>query len=101
MTTTTTADDQLARAQRIAKANEYIDVKVMNGKIYGVLRFIYTTAIMVGVDEIGYQYRYCYPNYADALADFATWDGNGDPPGNWIKRKGRGGDFANPNYSET
>lgn len=104
MTTTTATDDEarLARIQEVAKANSCLMTKVMNGKVYGLVRFIYTTGLMVDVNEYGYAYRYCYESHADALSDFLTWDGRGDPPGNWIKRKGGGdGDFANPAYEAT
>jgi hypothetical protein len=28
--------------------------------------------------------RYCYKQQQDALIASATWDGDGDPPGDWI-----------------
>jgi hypothetical protein len=54
----------------------------------GVQPQIYTVALMVGLDEMGYRYRYCYPTYMDATLALHTWDGKGDPPGPWIKLKG-------------
>lgn len=75
-------------------------IRSTNGKVIAVCRFIYTTGILVGVTEHGYDHRYCFPNYADALEAFAKWDGAGDPPGNWIKRKGADGEYSNPNYAE-
>lgn len=33
-----------------------------------------------------------------ALTDLLTWDGQGDPPGNWIKRKGLWADTINPKF---
>lgn len=59
--------------------------------------FIYTVAIVCGINEVGYRYRYCYPTLLDAMSAFNDWDGCGHPPGNWIKRKGEGGDLPNPN----
>jgi hypothetical protein len=49
---------------------------------------MFTTGLMVGLDELGYAYRYCYEHQADAAAALAAWDGQGDPPGPWIKIKG-------------
>jgi hypothetical protein len=78
--------------------DEFIKTKDMHGKVYALHRFIYTTAILVDCSYSGYGYRYCYPNHADAVEAFETWDGLGDPPGNWLKRKGRDGDYSNPDY---
>lgn len=92
-----TTPEQLAH---IAEANDFLDIRVLaiGGKVVALQRFIYTTGLLVGVDEYSYTHRYCFPNYADAREAFATWAGAGDPPGNWIKRKGLGGEYANPNY---
>jgi hypothetical protein len=37
-----------------------------------------------------YDAGWCYQaaHRRDAAVDLATWDGNGDPPGQWIKRVG-------------
>lgn len=86
------------RIQAIAKAEGYLATKVVDGKVYGVTRFIFTTGLVADVTDIGYDHRYCFENHADAVEAFAVWVG-GDPTGNWVKRKGRGGDFANPNYA--
>jgi hypothetical protein len=48
---------------------------------------MFTTGIFVGIDEWGWQRRYCYENFDDAVAALAAWDGSGDPPGPWIKEK--------------
>ena len=57
----------------------------------GVQRFIFTTGLLTHLrfDAFTYDYaaRYCYPIAADALRDLRTWDGTGDPPGEWIKEK--------------
>ncbi len=92
-----TTSEQL---DRIKKENEFLDIKVMNGKVYALNRFIYTTGLLVGVNEHTYEHRYCYPNHADAREAFATWDGVGLAPGNWIKRKGSDGEMANPDYAK-
>jgi hypothetical protein len=54
-------------------------------------RFIFTTGLLthVSFDGLSYRYaaRYCYPSHRDALEALAAWDGQGDPPGPWIKEK--------------
>tara|TARA_R110000868_G_scaffold217359_3_gene467438 strand:+ start:1819 stop:2088 length:270 start_codon:yes stop_codon:yes gene_type:complete len=75
----------------------FTHVKEINGVFYAICRFIFTTGLVVGIDEIGYESRYCYLNHVDAVKALEEWDGIGDPPGNWIKQKGAG-DRSNPNY---
>jgi hypothetical protein len=87
-------------SERIAAAegHGYFDVKVLDGKVCGLLRLAFTTGLIVDIGKYGYNCRYCYPRHGDAVEALAAWDGKGDPPGNWIKRKGGGGDVENPNY---
>lgn len=56
-----------------------------------VERFIFTCGLLTDVtfDGLTYDYRarYCYPLASDAMKALITWDGEGDPPGHWIKEK--------------
>lgn len=56
-----------------------------------VQRFIFTAALLADVRIQGliydYSARYCYEREADALKALVTWDGQGDPPGPWVKEK--------------
>lgn len=66
------------------------DLRVLpNGEVAGLLSFAFTVGIVVGVEKFGYRIRYCYPRYSEARKSLFEWDGNGDPPGEWIKAKGR------------
>lgn len=76
----------------------YTNINFIGGKCYAILRFIFTTGLVVGIDSVGYESRYCYSNHIDAVKALEEWDGTGDPTGNWIKQKGLGGDRPNPNY---
>ena len=58
------------------------------GDWIGVYRFLYTTALLVGLDDAGYRTRFCYEHETDAIAAALIFDGTGDPPGPWIKEKG-------------
>lgn len=80
------------------KANGYWNIKILNGKICALERFIFTTGLVVGLDEFGKQGRYCYEDKASAEAAIEEWDGIGDPPGPWIKYKGKGGERLNEKY---
>ena len=64
--------------------------RLPSGEIAGISRLLYTTALFVGIDGTGYRLRYCYENDLHALEALKQWDGTGDPPGPWIKAKGRG-----------
>lgn len=71
---------------------------IPNKNICCLQRFAFTVAIVCDCNMSGYEGRYCYHTLAEAREAFNTWDGNGHPPGNWIKAKGFGEDIINPNY---
>lgn len=69
----------------------YHQLKVIPGRgICGILPFAFTTAIVYGIDDIGYKGRYCYSHqHVEILvAAYHIWDGKEDPVGPWIKHKG-------------
>jgi hypothetical protein len=82
----------------VLSASGYTDVRALNGKVCAVKQFNYTTAVVVGLDPIGYQRRYCYEHRADAQAALAAWNGEKHPSGPWIKCKGSGIDLLNPDF---
>jgi hypothetical protein len=67
-----------------------------NHDVVGVRRFMFTWGLLVGIDGSGYRLRYCYEHQRDALNALMAWDGVGDPPGPWVKKKGLGVDQLNP-----
>ena len=70
------------------EAMEYTCVCKMHGKIVGLGQFIFTVGIVVGMDETGYEYRFCYGSYAEAFVALANWIlTGGDEPDGYIKRK--------------
>lgn len=62
--------------------------KLANGVKISLEQFLFTYGLCYGVDETGYEYRYCYEDLGQALTDFLLWTGEGDPGGPWIKLKG-------------
>lgn len=58
-----------------------------------VQRFLMTAGLLTHVSNLvdsycyDYERRYCFPVGPDALKSLFTWDGVGDPPGEWIKEK--------------
>ena len=75
--------------------------RLPSGDYAGVLRMFYTAGLFVGLDASGYKTRYCYETMSEATAALLLWDGEGDPPGGWIKAKGTGRDELNPNLGRT
>lgn len=74
----------------------YIGVKEIEGHgICACLQFLFTIGLVTGIDNFGYKGRWCYGSMVEAVYALDTWDGSGDPPGNWIKYKGEGGERWN------
>ena len=73
--------------------------KLPTGDWAGVLDMMFTYGLMVGCDTSGFRTRFCYEHRADASKALMDWNGEGDPPGLWIKEKGRGGDRLNPAWA--
>lgn len=79
-------------------ASGYTDVRVVQGQVCAVKQFNFTTAVVVGLDDVGYQRRYCYEHRKDAVAALWACDGHERPSGPWIKCKGVGIDLLNPAF---
>lgn len=80
---------------------DYDRVRQIDQRLFGVQKMAYTTGLFCELDAVGYSHRYCYEHYAEAFSALNAWDGEGHPPGPWIKRKGLGGDLLNPEWSKT
>jgi len=75
---------------------EYVNVrKLPNGVWIGVAKMLYTAGLFVGLTMEGYSGKYHYPTMTDAINAAKTWDGNGDPPGPWVKYKDGNGERCN------
>lgn len=60
----------------------------LDGKIVALGRFIYTVAILVGLDETGYECRYCYHTENDAMIALLAWIGSDEmEPAGYITKK--------------
>ena len=72
------------------EANGYALPRLLpTGEWAALHKFIYTTGLVVGIDATGFRTRFCYATSFDAAIALLEWDGQGDPPGPWIKEKGR------------
>jgi len=64
-----------------------------DGRWIGLHAQMFTTALMVGLNAYGYEWRCCFEELQTAVDAIEAWDGKGWPPGYWIKAKGLpGGD---------
>ena len=73
----------------------YTNVTMLpTGEVACLYKFMFTTGLIVGVTKFGYRIRFCFEQAQDAAEALKSWDGNGYPPGNWIKAKGTD-DFGN------
>ena len=79
----------------------YTRLKEIEGRgVCGVKQFMFTWAIVYGLDEMGLRGRWCYNNAIEPVVYLETWDGKEDPPGNWIKYKGEGGERSRIPWNE-
>lgn len=68
----------------------YTFIREISGRGWcGLSTFIFTTGLVCGITRDGYMTRFCYEKEDKALAALLCWEGKGDPPGPWIKEKGR------------
>lgn len=74
----------------------YTDLRVVDGKLCGLMQMSFTHALVVDMTWAGYARRYCYEHKSDALMALNIWDGADHPSGPWIKLKGIGVDLLNP-----
>ena len=73
-----------------------------NGIEIAVIKMLFTWDLCYNINPDSmfdaYDYRYMYETEGEAVKACVLWDGDGHPPGNWIKRKGGGPDLDNPDY---
>lgn len=60
----------------------------LDGELVALGPFLYTTGIMVGMDETGYKHRFCYHNPDEAMLALLAWIGSDDDePMGYITKK--------------
>jgi hypothetical protein len=60
----------------------YYDIQEKGeAEIVGIAPLVFTHAIVSGIDQCGYNDRWCYHSYAAAKAALDAWDGTGEPSG--------------------
>lgn len=65
--------------QEILTKEGYTDLRYIEGRGWcGLMRFVFTTGLCIGIDAYGYYGRYCYSDRLDALSNLHEWDGKDD-----------------------
>lgn len=79
----------------------YTNLRQIEGRGWcGLRQFLFTSGLCYGLDTKGYKGRYCFAKPSEAFKSLASWDGKGDPEGDWIKHKGISGEYSNPNNED-
>lgn len=74
--------------EHLLARNGYHPVRQLpTGEWAGVHDLDFAAGLFVGLDENGYRTQYDYAHRHEAEAALAAWDGEGDPPGPWIKQR--------------
>ena len=90
----------------LCNRNNYeMPIQTKNYGIIALQRFLFTWGVIVDINEIGYNRRYCYSSFEDAFKGYLlllSFDEKENPPFDipdtkWIKRKGEAGELSNPN----
>lgn len=79
----------------------YTDLHIVRGQVCGLMGLDLVAGLAVGLEMAGCEAVYTYENASDARAALAAWDGQGHPPGPWIRLIGKGGrvDVRNPAFA--
>lgn len=85
----------------------YYSLREIEGKgICALLDFVFTTGLIIHIDEVGYLGRYCYHTKEEAQQSLDVMElywptnPNEDAIGNWVKYKGLPNERSNPNYKK-
>lgn len=90
--------------ERMLLENGYEHFRMLQGRAIGICKFAFTWGVVFGIDEVGYERRYCFQHRADAQAAYdAIGDYDDHLIGPWIKCKGvyknQPIDLLNPEWS--
>ena len=84
------------------QAGFYFVKPLDSGLEIGVIKMLFTWDLCININPNSmfdaYEYRYMYETAGEAVEACSQWDGEGHPPGKWIKRKGIYPEISNPKY---
>ena len=59
----------------IANQNGYTNLRWIDGKLCGILKFLYTYGVCVDIGEHSYKMRFCFETKLQAVGFLEIWDG--------------------------
>jgi len=68
------ADDQRLVATLLTHG--YQNLRLVNGRWCGTMRFMYTVGVVLGLDDSGYTNRFCFDTEQNAALFLKDWDGS-------------------------
>ena len=90
-------DDLHPEFLQALEAQGYEAIRICGASgLCAVKQFNFTWGVVVGMDPVSYDRRYCYEHRDDAVEALARWDGADHLSGPWIKCKGATIDLLNP-----
>lgn len=79
-------DNTLVEA--IKASGGFMDVRQLeDGTVVGIGPLLYTTAIYVGMDLIGWNQRFCFDDLELAFSEYRKLRSGQDEPSGWIARR--------------
>jgi len=80
----------MTEVEQIKSNGEYIDVKVLpDGSIAALGDLLYTRAIHLGCNQLGWERRFCFSDRSLADRCYAELVSADDEPSGYIARRGR------------
>jgi hypothetical protein len=77
-----------SQAIEFFESNNYFCVRRFpDGSYAGLYKLMYTTAICSGLNEYGYEYRFCYEDPLLAFAQLMLMQNYDDVPDGWVARR--------------
>ena len=87
------------------EAGFYFVKRLDSGLEIGIIKMLFTWDLCYNINPNSmsdiYECRYMYETAGEAVEACSTWDGDGHPPGRWIKRQGIYPEISNPNFKQT
>jgi hypothetical protein len=104
MSDTTILEPELEAQILALGEGSYSHLRYTDGKVCGLARMAFTWGLMYDMGRTLWdapcRRRYCYEDKFEALKALIFWNGQGDPPGPWIKMKGLEGEKLGPGALE-
>ncbi|WP_374335431.1 hypothetical protein [Methyloversatilis sp.] len=70
------------------KENGYISLRALDdGSVIGLFPLLYTLAIIMDIEPLGYRRRFCFEDRDQALSEFARLESGDDEPVGYIARR--------------